>query len=42
VHFRKSNTEPIVRIITEAGTENRAQELSENYFKEIKGLFPGK
>jgi phosphomannomutase len=39
VHFRKSNTEPIIRIITEAKTQALAEELSNKYFTEIKKLF---
>ncbi|HSL90055.1 MAG TPA: phosphoglucosamine mutase, partial [Ignavibacteriaceae bacterium] len=39
VHFRKSNTEPIIRIITEAKEKTEAERLSENYFEEIKKLF---
>lgn len=39
VHFRKSNTEPIIRIITEAKTESEANELSQKYYEEIKSLF---
>jgi len=38
VHFRKSNTEPIVRIITEAKTKAKAEELSKKYFEQIKTL----
>ncbi len=38
VHFRKSNTEPIIRIITEAKSKNEADQLSEKYFDEIKKL----
>ena len=38
VHFRKSNTEPIIRIITEAGNEKLAEQLSTKYFNEIKGI----
>lgn len=38
VHFRKSNTEPIIRIITEAEDKAKAEELSNNYFNEIKSL----
>ncbi len=38
VHFRKSNTEPILRIITEAKTEQTAKKFSEKYFSEIMGL----
>jgi phosphomannomutase len=36
VHFRKSNTEPIIRIITEASDKNSAENLSKKYFDEIK------
>jgi phosphomannomutase len=39
VHFRKSNTEPIIRIITEAKSESLAEQLSRKYFDEIKGMF---
>jgi phosphomannomutase len=39
VHFRKSNTEPIIRIITEAKTQSLAEDLSGKYFSEIKKLF---
>lgn len=39
VHFRKSNTEPIVRIITEAKTKAEAESFSKKYLEEIKGLF---
>jgi len=35
VHFRKSNTEPIVRIITEAKNEAEAESYSERYLKLI-------
>lgn len=38
VHFRKSNTEPIIRIITEATTKKEAENYSEKYFNEIKIL----
>ncbi len=38
VHFRKSNTEPIIRIITEAKEKEAAENLSEKYFKEINEL----
>lgn len=38
VHFRKSNTEPIVRIITESKTHNYSVELSKKYYDEIKLL----
>jgi phosphomannomutase len=39
VHFRKSNTEPIIRIITEAKTQAFAEQMSDKYFNEIKELF---
>jgi phosphomannomutase len=35
VHFRKSNTEPIIRIIVEAKTEAEAKSLSDKYLKLI-------
>lgn len=38
VHFRKSNTEPIVRIITESKSQNYSEELSKKYYDEINGL----
>lgn len=38
VHFRKSNTEPIIRIITEAKDKAKAEALSQKYFDEIKSL----
>lgn len=38
VHFRKSNTEPIIRIITEAGNKELAESLSDKYFDEIKAF----
>jgi phosphomannomutase len=37
VHFRKSNTEPIIRIIVEAKEEAEAKSLSEKYLKLISG-----
>jgi phosphomannomutase len=37
VHFRKSNTEPIIRIIVEAKAEAEAKSLSEKYLKLISG-----
>lgn len=36
VHFRKSNTEPIIRCIVEAKTESHAKELIDHYFNELK------
>lgn len=38
VHFRKSNTEPIVRIIVEAKSESKAEGLSKKYFNDITKL----
>ncbi len=38
VHFRKSNTEPIIRCITEAGTEDSANKFIAEYFEEVKKL----
>lgn len=38
VHFRKSNTEPIVRIITESKSLNYSEELSNKYYDEINEL----
>ncbi len=36
VHMRKSNTEPIIRIYTEAKTEALAQDLAKKFIEEIK------
>jgi len=36
VHFRKSNTEPIIRAIVEAKTPESAAELADKYLSEIK------
>ena len=36
VHMRKSNTEPIIRIYTEAKTETLAQDLAKQFIEEIK------
>lgn len=38
VHLRKSNTEPIVRIIAEAMTEARATELAERMMRDLKEI----
>lgn len=38
VHFRKSNTEPIIRCIVEAKTRENAARLAENYVSEIISL----
>ncbi|MCI0715900.1 MAG: phosphoglucosamine mutase [Chlorobi bacterium] len=39
VNFRKSNTEPIIRIITEAKTLKEAESLQDKFLEEIKGFF---
>ena len=36
VHMRKSNTEPIIRIYTEAKTESLAKDLAQQFIAEIK------
>ena len=36
VHLRKSNTEPIIRIYTEAATQELADDLAEKIIQEIK------
>lgn len=38
VHLRKSNTEPIIRIYTEAGTQQKADEVAEGMIAEIKKI----
>lgn len=38
VHFRKSNTEPIIRVITEAKSQCEAEEYIDKYFFEIEKL----
>jgi phosphomannomutase len=35
VHLRKSNTEPIVRVYTEAPTQEKADQLGERFLQEI-------
>lgn len=39
VHLRKSNTEPIIRIYTEAKSQEKADGLAAQFAEEIKGLF---
>lgn len=41
VHLRKSNTEPIVRIIAEAKTEERAAELAKQLIKDMQAIVKG-
>lgn len=38
VHLRKSNTEPIIRIYTEAQSQQEADELADKMIKEIKAV----
>lgn len=38
VHLRKSNTEPIIRIYTEAPTQAEADSLAERFVKELKAI----
>ncbi|MBA4250713.1 MAG: phosphoglucosamine mutase [Chlorobiaceae bacterium] len=39
VHFRKSNTEPIIRCICEAVSQEKAAAYIEKYFNEVKAKF---
>jgi len=36
IHIRKSNTEPIIRIITEAKTKQDSEKLCEAFIEEVK------
>ena len=38
VHLRKSNTEPIIRIYTEAPSQDQADNLAERFIAEIKAV----
>jgi phosphomannomutase len=38
VHLRKSNTEPIIRIYTEAKSQQEADDLAERFIKEIEQI----
>jgi phosphomannomutase len=38
VHLRKSNTEPIVRIYTEAKSQKEADELAQRFISELEEL----
>jgi phosphomannomutase len=38
VHLRRSNTEPIVRVYTEAADRERAVELGRRFMAELLGL----
>jgi phosphomannomutase len=35
VHLRKSNTEPIIRVIAEAPTEQRATEIASRFMSQL-------
>jgi len=38
VHLRKSNTEPIIRIYTEAKSQHEADDLAQRMIKEIEQI----
>jgi len=38
VHLRKSNTEPIIRIYTEAKSQNEADNLAQRFISELREL----
>lgn len=38
VHLRKSNTEPIIRIIAEAGTREQAEEVAQEFIEEMSQI----
>ena len=38
VHLRKSNTEPIIRIYTEAKSQQEADDLAQKMIKEIRDI----
>lgn len=38
IHLRKSNTEPIIRVYTEASTQKKANDLAESFIKEILSI----
>ena len=38
VHIRKSNTEPIIRVYTEATNETAANELAQRFLREIEEM----
>jgi len=38
VHLRKSNTEPIIRIYTEAPSQESADNLADRFIAEIKAI----
>ncbi|MBF4986353.1 phosphoglucosamine mutase, partial [Nonlabens mediterrranea] len=38
VHMRKSNTEPIIRIYTEAPSQNEADQLADRFITELEAI----
>src|SRR5690606_33712565 len=38
VHLRKSNTEPIIRIYTEATTQQNADDLADKFIAELRAI----
>lgn len=36
VHFRKSNTEPIIRVYAEAADESKASEIADSWIEQIR------
>jgi len=40
VHLRKSNTEPIIRVYTEAATADEAESLADQYLNKLRDLMP--
>ncbi|MBK6879067.1 MAG: phosphoglucosamine mutase [Ignavibacteria bacterium] len=38
VHMRKSNTEPIIRVITEARTQEEAEKIQKSFLNQVKSL----
>ena len=38
IHLRKSNTEPIIRIYTEAKSQQKADDLALRFINEIKAI----
>jgi phosphomannomutase len=41
VHLRKSNTEPIIRIYTEAKSQDEADTLADKFIAEIEAIAAG-
>lgn len=39
VHLRKSNTEPIIRIVAEASTKEKAEKYAKTYMKELRSFY---